>query len=106
MLLLCILMHNLIQERSILICMKAITLRNLPGPIDHAIRKKAKKQGLSINKALVQILEEHLGEKKTQAGQYRFHDLDALAGSWSEKDAIAFDHTLAQQRAIDLTLWQ
>ncbi len=86
--------------------MKAITLRNVPEPIDNAIRKKAKKQGLSINKALVQILEEHLGEKKTQAGKHRFHDLDALAGSWTEEDAIAFDQTLAQQRAIDLTLWQ
>ena len=86
--------------------MKAITLRNIPGPIDHAIRKKAKKQGLSINKALVQILEEHLGEKNTQAGKHRFHELDALAGSWSEKDAFAFDQVLAQQRAIDLSLWK
>lgn len=84
--------------------MKAITLRNVPGPIDHAIRKKAKKQGLSINKALIQLLEEHLGEKTTQAGTHRFHDLDALAGSWSEEDALAFDHTLAQQRTIDVTL--
>ena len=86
--------------------MKAITLRNVPAPIDHAIRNKAKKQGVSINKALIQLLEEHLGEKTAQTGHARFHDLDALAGSWSNEETTAFNQTLAQQRAIDLTLWQ
>ncbi len=85
--------------------MNAITLRNVPGPIDTAIRKKAKKQGVSINKALIQLLEEHLGEKTAKTGHARFHDLDALAGAWSKEEASAFNQALAKQRSIDLALW-
>ena len=36
---------------------------------------------------------------KKQASQY--HDLDALAGSWTKAEAAMFDKALAKQRTID-----
>jgi hypothetical protein len=46
-----------------------------------------------------------LGEKTSQTRHARFHDLDALAGSWSNEETSAFNQALAKQRTIDLALW-
>jgi hypothetical protein len=34
------------------------------------------------------------------------HDLDVLAGSWTRKDASAFDRALDAQRRIDPDVWE
>ncbi len=85
--------------------MRAVTLRNLPPKLDRSIRQHARQKRISLNKAVISLLEEHLGivEKKAQV---EYDDLDALAGSWSETEAAAFDTALAKQRAIDPNLWK
>jgi plasmid stability protein len=85
--------------------MKAITLRNLPASLDRTIRQRAKKKGVSINKVVISLLQDHLGESEMGPVR-RYHDLDGLAGSWSKQKAEAFEKTLAQQRAIDPEMWK
>lgn len=34
------------------------------------------------------------------------HDLDHLAGTWSDEEAAEFDAALAEQRKIDPELWE
>jgi hypothetical protein len=43
-------------------------------------------------------------EQKAQLSQY--HDLDALAGTWSEEDAAEFDQATVSFRQIDEELWR
>jgi hypothetical protein len=51
--------------------MKAITLRNLPPEIVKTIRQKAEEQGVSINKAVISLLEEGTGQRnKTKGNKY------------------------------------
>lgn len=85
--------------------MKAVTLRNLPASLDRTIRQRAKKKGVSVNKVVISLLQDHLGESEVQPVR-RYHDLDGLAGSWSKQEAEAFEKTLAQQRAIDPEMWK
>lgn len=85
--------------------MKAITLRNLPPNLDRAIRKRARGQRMSVNKAVIGLLEDHLTQDKRTRVELH-HDLDDLCGVWTEQDAAAFDRVLAKQRAIDRTLWK
>ena len=80
--------------------MKAITLRNLPDQVTRSIRQRAATEGISLNRAVIKVLEERLGSDAVH------HDLDDLAGSWSEAEARAFDRALAAQRAIDPELWR
>lgn len=80
--------------------MKAITLRNLPDQVTRSIRQRAATEGISLNRAVIKVLEERLGSDSVH------HDLDDLAGSWSEAEARAFDRALAAQRAIDPELWR
>ena len=82
--------------------MKAITLRNLPDSVARIIRKKAATEGISLNRAVIKVLEEGLGG----GAELVHHDLDDLAGSWSEDEALAFDRALAAQRVIPPELWK
>lgn len=85
--------------------MKAVTLRNLPPQLDRTIRQRAKKKGVSVNKAVISLLQDHLGESERKPAR-RYHDLDELAGSWTKQEAEAFDRALAKQRGVDLDLWK
>ena len=84
--------------------MMAVTLRNLPKKLDQTIQRRAKEKGISVNKAVITLLEEQLGMKPKKPS-VEYHDLDNLAGSWTKAEADAFDKTLIRQRAIDPELW-
>ena len=84
--------------------MKAVTLRNLPAEVEREIRKRAREKGISTNKAVIGLLEEHLDVEK-KGGKKRYHDLDHLHGAWTKKQSEEFDKALADQREIDPELW-
>lgn len=83
--------------------MTAITLRNIPPKLQEVIRQRAGADGLSLNKAVLRMLEEAAGQRTT--GRELHHDLDHLAGTWSAQEAEAFEAALAEQRRIDPELW-
>jgi len=85
--------------------MKAITLRNLPPELEKRVEAKARELGLSLNKTVIRLLEEHLGPRSTPLAPQRCHDLDHLAGSWTAEEAEEFDRALDEQRRIDPELW-
>jgi hypothetical protein len=86
--------------------MKAVTLRNLPPELARVIRQKARDKGTSVNKAVISLLEEAVGEGGKKRSKLLYHDLDALVGSWTEDEAATFEQALAVQRAIDPDLWK
>ena len=79
--------------------MKAITLRNLPPELAKTIRQKAEEQGTSINKAVINLLEEGTGIRGKRNGKKSLHhDLDSLAGSWTRDEAEEFDFVIPPSR--------
>jgi plasmid stability protein len=67
--------------------MKPITIRNLPPEVAHAIRQRAKARNTSLNRTVIDLLEEQvLGSKNSTLGE-RYHEL-------------------AAQRQIDPGLWK
>jgi len=60
---------------------------------------------MSLNKAVIDLLEERLGGSVPSKGS-EFHDLDDLVGVWSNQEADAFDAALARQRSIDKDVWK
>lgn len=85
--------------------MKTITIRNMPPRIERAIRERARARKTSANKAVIGLLEDHLGSSVAEPAA-EYHDLDDLAGVWSEREAGSFDASLARQRAIEEDLWK
>ncbi|MEK6525494.1 MAG: hypothetical protein AABZ22_01335 [Nitrospirota bacterium] len=86
--------------------MKAITLRNLPPEVAKTVQQRAKQKKTSVNKAVIELLEESVGDKVKKKEKVRYHDLDHLAGTWSKEEAEAFEKLIAEQRTIDPELWK
>ncbi len=85
--------------------MKAVTLRNIPPAVARAIREKARRKGISVNRAVLELLQERVGilERKERSVH---SDLDDLAGSWTDAETNSFEKTLRRQRRIDEKLWR
>ena len=86
--------------------MKAITVRNLPPAVARAIRERAVRDGASMSRAVISLLGEATGRKQPRRAAALHHDLDALAGSWSREESVAFERALRDQRTIDPRLWK
>lgn len=87
--------------------MKAITLRNVPPTVARKIEERSRELGLSLNKTVIRLLEERLlPAGGSPLGSRRYHDLDDLAGAWSDEEAAAFDRAVAEERKIDEEIWR
>ena len=85
--------------------MSAITLRNLPPKVAKAIREKARKERLSMNKTVIKLLEEATGAT-LEAKRVVHHDLDRFFGTWTKEEADAFDEALREQRQVEPEMWK
>jgi hypothetical protein len=86
--------------------MTAITLRNLPPEVARAIREKAKKEKISLNRAVISLLAEATGLGQQGRKDRSRDELDALAGSWTKEEADEFDAFLREHRTIDPEMWK
>ena len=85
------------------VSMRAITVRNIPEEVAQLIQRVSAHTGLSLNKTILQLLKERV---ELEEGRRRvFHDLDHLAGKWTEEEAANFDRDLAEHRIVDDELW-
>lgn len=69
------------------------------------VREKAKRERLSLNKAVIRLLSELSGGHGKPAIEDVHHDLDCLAGAWGPEEAARFESALASLRTIDKDLW-
>lgn len=87
--------------------MKQITIRSIPDEVSKTVKKEAAKKGVSLNKAIISLLERAVGTKPPEKRKrVLYHDLDHLAGLWSREEAASFDKTLKAQRKVDAELWK
>jgi plasmid stability protein len=72
------------------------TIRNLPVAIDNALRRRAGKEGKSLNTVMIETLARGL-ERDSKPKAHT--DLDNLIGTWQEDPA--FDEAIADFRCIE-----
>ncbi len=82
--------------------MRSVSVRNIDDETYERIREYALSKGTSINRAIVESLEDRFRPEKT----IQHHDMDDLIGSWSEEQFKEFQDSLEEQRKIDDELWQ
>lgn len=84
-----------------------LTLRAVAPRLRAALEREARRRGLSLNRAALELLAEATGLVDDDRRRAVTHcDLDALAGTWSEEEAHAFDEALRAQRQVDPKLWR
>ena len=81
-------------------CMQ-YTIRNVPEPVDAALRRMARQRGKSLNQVAVEALVRGAGLDEQRVRQ---RDLSNIAGTW-RKDP-AFEKAIASQDTVDPELWR
>jgi hypothetical protein len=95
-------MHHIVMRfESLYATVKSMTLslRNLPKEVEEAILETSHREGISLNKATLRLLEASLRKPAKNS------DFEEFSGTWSNAEADAFDAALATMRQIDPADW-
>ncbi len=96
-------MHKSIRSRAA--GDRPITLRKLPPAVARAVRERAEADGVSLNKAVIRLLEEALGLARRKRPRIN-HDFDEFIGVWSEEEAQEMLRLLREQRQVEPDMWK
>lgn len=77
------------------------TIRSIPPEVDRALRRRAKREGRSLNDVVLEALAAGIG---VNGEREEFTDLDHLIGTWREDPR--FDEAIADQDRVDAELWR
>jgi hypothetical protein len=77
------------------------TLRDIPPPIDSAVRARARAEGRSLNEVAVEALAVGVGLGDQDVVR---RDLSDIAGTW--KKDVRLEAALAAQDRVDQDLWK
>ena len=83
--------------------MSTLTIRGCDDTLSNALQEESRKRGISMNKFVLNLLDETLltGKRK------KYHDdLDHLAGTWTEKEAKEFEDHITDFEKIDPDDWK
>ena len=85
--------------------MATMTVRGIDTEVAKLLKDQANSEGISVNALLLKMVKESLGvEKKRRTKIY--HDLDHLAGTWSEKDLKEFQENIEYLEKVDKEIWK
>jgi len=85
--------------------MKTITIRGIDDNLDRVIKSFARKSQMSVNQWMLQALKKVTGLDKEQP-MPEYHDLDSLAGGWTQEELEEFESNTRMFEAIDEEVWK
>ena len=80
----------------------AISIPSVDDKTAARLRIEAERQGITIEDLVLKLVQQ--GIENLQSPPY--HDLDALAGTWSKEQATEFLEAIAEFEQVDEKLWQ
>jgi len=86
--------------------MKTISVRGLDEQTAKKLKDEAKRKNLSVNALVLDLLRRSIGLKPASHRREIHHDLDHLAGTWSEEEAREFLESTRSFEEVDTELWR
>jgi hypothetical protein len=84
-----------------------ITITNLDPATLHRLESEARRRGVDVATVAGELLRAAVPPAVAPVGNGQtFHDLDGLAGTWSDDDARSFDAAVADFARVDGDLWK
>ncbi|MBI5625943.1 MAG: hypothetical protein HY935_01895 [Nitrosomonadales bacterium] len=85
--------------------MATMSIRGLDDKALTRLKNQAAQEGSSLNSLVLRLLQD-TGTPVQLNALKKFDDLDTLAGTWSTKDAQAFERNTAAFAEVDAALWK
>jgi hypothetical protein len=85
---------------------QSLTITHLDRTAMEWIEQEAQRTGMPQEAIARLLIYRGLEVERQKVHQQRFHDLDALAGTWNAEEADAFRTSIADFSHIDLSLWR
>jgi len=82
-----------------------MTLRGLNDEEAQRLREEARREGISLNALLLRLVREAAGLAQ-RPWRPRHHDLDDLAGTWTEEESQAILAALEETERIEPGMWE
>jgi phosphopantetheinyl transferase (holo-ACP synthase) len=82
-----------------------MSIRGLDDNALSRLKNRAEQEGSSLNSLVVRLLED-TGTPVQSNVLKKFDDLDSLAGTWSVKEAQAFERNTTAFAEVDAALWK
>jgi hypothetical protein len=79
--------------------MATMSIRGLDDKALTRLKNQAEQEGSSLNSLVLRLLQD-------TGAPVQFDDLNILAGTWSEKEAQAFERNTAAFAEVDAALWK
>lgn len=80
--------------------MATMSIRGLDDKVLARLKSQAEQEGGSLNSLVLRLLQ-NTGTSVQLNALKKFDDLDALAGTWSEEEAQAFERNMAAFTKVD-----
>lgn len=87
--------------------MKQLTIRGFDEEVAREIERLARREGISLNRAVMKILRKGIGLGPEEAtSDVVGSSLDHLIGTWSDAEAEEFERAVLDFEAIDESMWE
>jgi len=82
----------------------SFTIDDLDAAVVKSLQDEARRRGVDVNLLVKEFLRHAIAETP-EMSDGPHHDLDALAGTWSDQDAEAFLAAIADLGRVDASIW-
>jgi plasmid stability protein len=96
--------HSAVFRRQFLV--KNLTIRGVDEKLERALKERAKREHMSMNKLVIRILQRNLVKDEESEMLKTYDDLDHLAGTWSDAEAREFEEYISPFEQIDEEMWK
>lgn len=84
----------------------SITIQDIDDAATKWIKEEAERRGISVETLVVELIHRGIIVERESSHHQIYHDLDSLAGTWSEEQANEFLKAIADFERVDEKLWQ
>lgn len=86
--------------------MANISLRGIDEDTAARLKEEAKRRRVSVNALILSLIRSGVEAGSRMRRRHLYHDLDALAGTWTAEEASEFLKAVADFEKVDQELWR
>ncbi len=86
--------------------MASMSIRGIDDQLLAQLKRQAQQEGSSVNGLVVRLLHGRSERGSVGVSAKSYDDLDALAGTWSARQAREFERATAPFSEVDPSLWK